>query len=142
MYTMKQGNSILSVSNVYGIGIDIQDITEIQSAIKKYDLKFLNKIFVPEEIEYCRKKSNPSQHFAARFSAKEALFKALGTGIGNGFCFTDAVILKKKTGEPYFKFYNTTEQTIKKQKLEAFVSLSHSKDYSIAQVVLISNFTK
>lgn len=74
MYTMKQGNSILSVPNVYGIGIDIQDITEIQSAIEKYDLKFLNKIFAPEEIEYCRKKKQSIPTFCSEIFCKGSPF--------------------------------------------------------------------
>lgn len=134
---MNQNNLASSVTNLYGIGIDIQSINEIESAIEKHGSKFLNKIFTAEEIAYCSSKQKPAQHFAARFSAKEAFLKALGTGIGAGFCLKDVTILNKNSGEPYFTYCNQVSKVVNEEKLKAFVSISHSLEYSVAQVILV-----
>ncbi|HDR7761764.1 holo-ACP synthase [Bacillus cereus] len=138
---MNQNTVAPFVTNLYGTGIDIQSINELEASINKYGLKFLNKIFTSEEIAYCSNKHKPSQHFAARFSAKEAFLKALGTGIGAGFCLKDVVVLNKDSGEPYLTYCNQVNRVVIEKKLKAFVSLSHSLEYSIAQVILLRDLT-
>ena len=69
---------------IIGIGIDIVDLDRFQRMLDRHGKRFLAKTFSEEEIAYCQSRKNPAQHFAARFAAKEAVFKALGTGWREG----------------------------------------------------------
>jgi holo-[acyl-carrier protein] synthase len=77
---------------IIGIGIDIVDVARIDALLKKYGERFQQRVFTRDEIAYCCGKGNPSLHFSARFAAKEAAVKALGTGFSKGIRFTDIEI--------------------------------------------------
>ena len=112
-----------------GIGIDIIEIDRIKTAVKQFKSDFLNKIFTKKEIDYCTsKKALKYPELAARFAAKEAYSKAIGTGI-NGIKWKDIEVVNMKNGKPeiYFK---------KKRNNKACVSLSHSKLYATAVVMI------
>lgn len=117
-----------------GIGIDIIEIDRIRSAIKHHHDTFLNRIFTKREISYCKnKRSFRFPELAARFAAKEAYSKALGTGM-TGIKWKDIEILNSSAGKPHIYINNKLDKN-------AMVSLSHSKKYATA-VVLIWKFTK
>ena len=78
---------------IAGVGIDIVDVPRIDALLEKYAERFQQRVFTQDEILYCRARSNPGLHFAARFAAKEAAVKALGTGIGQGIRFRDIEIV-------------------------------------------------
>ena len=69
---------------IHGTGVDIIEISRIKKSMDRYAGKFEEKIFTPQEIEYCRSQANPCKHFAGRFAAKEAVLKSLGTGMAQG----------------------------------------------------------
>lgn len=79
---------------IFGIGIDIIEVERVKNQISKSN-GFREKIFTEREIEYCESKKNKAQHYAARFAAKEAFFKAIGTGWRNGMAFNAIIILEK-----------------------------------------------
>lgn len=108
-----------------GIGIDIIEIQRINDAISKFGDKFLNKIFTENEINYCKAKAKPAQHFAARFAAKEAIIKSLGKEIS--LSFTDIEIINEFSGKP--------NAIIKGKSLVFEISISHSHNYAVACVV-------
>ena len=113
---------------VIGIGVDIIEIDRIKQSIDKYGDGFLNKIYTPFELEYCLKKSNKYQHLAARFAAKEAVYKALTTGTQEKAGWQNIEILNKPNGMPivklkgYLENYLTNGNSIK-------ISISHSNNY-------------
>lgn len=117
-------------------GTDIIEIDRIKDAIKSDT--FIKKIFTEKEIEYCESKKDPAriQSYAARFAAKEAIFKAISKvlPIDYGMEWKSIEILKEETGRPYV---NLKIDNKKKQNLKIDVSLSHIKDYAVATAVAI-----
>lgn len=118
-------------------GTDIIEINRIKESIESLGETFKNKIYTEKEIEYCESKKNAKyQHYAARFAAKEAIFKAVSELLSNKFEITwkDAEILDDGNGKPRinFKFKKIED------RLESIdISISHCKEYAVANVVLI-----
>ena len=118
-------------------GTDIIEINRIKESIESLGKNFKNKIYTEKEIEYCESKKNAKyQHYAARFAAKEAIFKAVSELLSNKFEITwkDAEILDDENGKPRinFKFKKIED------KIESIdISISHCKEYAVANVVLI-----
>jgi len=121
---------------IHNIGIDIIEVHRIKKAIEKNE-RFIKRIYLPSEIEYCQKKKNAHIHFAGRFAAKEALSKALQTGISRGVSFLDIEILNTRQGAPYIILHGKAKKIIDKLKIKnIFISISHIKETSVAVVVL------
>ena len=88
---------------VVGLGIDIIEIARVKKSIDEYGSLFLNKVFTKDEIIYCNNKFNKYQHFAARFAAKEAVYKAIASGWKEGLRWKDIEIGNEPTGMPKVK---------------------------------------
>ena len=119
-------------------GVDIVKNSRISKALKKNNFK--NKIFSNSEIEQSKKYKNKTNYFAKRFAAKEAFYKALGTGVRYNFSFKDVTIKNNKLGKPYIIINNNVKKKILKllklKKMKIHLSLSDEKKYSIAFVIL------
>src|SRR6478735_10398509 len=96
---------------IYGIGIDMIEVERIKHSITK-DAGFKAMIFSEREIDYCESKTNKYEHYAARFAAKEAFFKALGTGWLNGTAFNEVEIAHDEKGKPLVNLLGDTAATI------------------------------
>lgn len=117
-------------------GTDIIEIDRIKETIEELQDKFINKIYTESEIQYCESKQNVKyQHYAARFAAKEAIFKALSNILQDKYDITwkDAEILKDDKGKPYIHFINKEFKQIKSMD----ISISHCKQYAVANVVIV-----
>lgn len=122
--------------NILDIGIDIVEIERISQYLNKND-KFLKKLFTENEIELFQSKGNNPQTIAGNFAAKEAVSKSLGLGI-RGYDFRDIEILRDNLGKPIVITHNNLEKICKRHKiLEIKVSISHGKDYAIANAMTI-----
>lgn len=118
-------------------GTDIIEISRIQDSIETLGDSFTNKIFTKNEIEYCESKNKMKyQHYAARFAAKEAIFKAISVVLNDKFevSWQNAEILNDKNGKPYVHFINTD---IDNKIHDIDVSISHCKEYATANVVIV-----
>ena len=118
-------------------GTDIIEIQRIQNSIEKLGRKFLNRVFTEKEIEYCEGKKNQKyQHYAARFAAKEAAFKALSWKIKDKYDikWTDFEVLNDEQGKPIIKIYCIDYNDIENIDL----SLSHCKEYAVANVTVLA----
>ena len=115
---------------ISGLGIDIIEVERIQKLIEK-NPRFLPRIFTTEEIAYCQKKKNKYQHFAARFAAKEAFFKALGRKIK----WTDISLANLSTGKPVLEIKGEKLKE-KLASTKIHVSVSHLSQYAAAVVIL------
>lgn len=113
---------------VFGIGIDIIEIDRIKSSVEKYGDHFLNKIYTATELEYCMSKGNRYQHLAARFAAKEAVFKALSTGWSKDVGWQDIEIYNEPNGMPLVKLKGDLNSFLSNGK-QLKISMSHSRDY-------------
>jgi holo-[acyl-carrier protein] synthase len=119
------------------VGIDIIEIKRIERLFSANE-DFLRRIYTEKEVEYCKQKKNKYQHFAARFASKEAMFKALGTGWVGNMKWTDIELLNDEMGRPYLNLYGSVKEMAEKKHIDNIsVSLSHCKEYAIAQVLLV-----
>lgn len=120
----------------YTCGTDIIEIGRIKKSIEELGEKFLTKIYSEKEIRYCEGKNTAKyQHYAARFAAKEAIFKAISSNLNNKFelTWTDAEILNNEDGKPYVNFLTNKLRDLK----QIDISISHCKDYAVANVIAI-----
>jgi holo-[acyl-carrier protein] synthase len=122
------------MSAVLGIGIDIEEIARFEQLTAEWGLRFENKVYTEREIRYCNGKIRPAQHFAARFAAKEAFSKAIGTGWTGAFRWTDVEIRNDEAGKPSFLLHNSLAERF--GGLNIHLSLSHSGAYVAAMVVI------
>jgi len=121
---------------IRGIGTDIVDVARMREKIEK-ESGFRQFVFSPAEIDYCGRQTFPAEHYAARFAAKEALLKALGTGWANGIAFHEISVEHDDKGRPLFRFLGETAVTMDKTGLGSIhVSLSHERDKAVAFVVI------
>ncbi|MBC8042783.1 MAG: holo-ACP synthase [Rhizobacter sp.] len=115
------------------IGIDIIEVARIELSHAKYGRKFLERVLTDSEIAYCLSKSNPFESIAARFACKEAIGKALGTGISKDFGFHSVEISNDKFGKPVVKVRGKVKGLLRKK---IHLSLSHTHDYAVAVAVI------
>lgn len=113
---------------VIGIGIDIIEIERIKKSIDTYGDSFLNKIYTQNELDYCLAKNNKYQHLAARFAAKEAIYKALASGWEKDATWKSMEIFNEPNGLPIVNFYGKLKDFISDDK-DIKISLSHSDHY-------------
>jgi holo-[acyl-carrier protein] synthase len=130
---------------IFGIGTDIIEVSRIKSVMER-DIGFREKIFTEGEIAYCETMKNKQQNYAARFSAKEAFLKAIGTGWRFGVRFADIDVFHDVLGKPHIRLYGKAKELADKERItKIHVSLSHVKEMATAIVVLekeepMSNF--
>jgi holo-[acyl-carrier protein] synthase len=124
---------------VLGIGIDIIEVARIQASHERFGERFLKRILLPSEIEYCLSNRVPAPFLAVRFAAKEAISKAFGTGIGSQLGWLDMEICKKPSGEPYVVLHGSGKQLLEARQAKAVLaSLSHTQNYAAAVAMLES----
>ena len=128
---------------IFGIGTDIVNIKRMEKSLKNKNNKYKKRIFSKNEIIYCDKKRNPASFYAKRFAAKEALSKALGTGIKKGVDFKNIEIFNDANGKPNIKLKgkvdNYLKKKIKKNKYNIYLSLSDDKPWAQATVIISYN---
>ena len=123
---------------IVGTGIDIVEVFRMREAINKWGMGFLTKVFTDKEIKYSSSKRFAPQHFAARFAAKEAVVKAFGVARRFPLNWTDIEVFNDEEGKPVISFNNDALKLKKKKDVdEVVVSMSHSKNYAVANVILL-----
>ena len=122
---------------VVGVGIDIVDLKAFRARLSD-DL--VDELFLPDEIEYCKTQARPWEAFAARFAAKEALFKALGAGLAQGLRWKDVEVVREPSREPQLKLSGTVLSAASKRGAGRwYLSLTHSRASAAAVVVIDSD---
>ena len=119
---------------VKGVGIDIIEIARVRESVETSGDNFLDRIFTPGEIAYCRSRQNMYQHFAARFAAKEAVSKALSTGWSGEFNWKDVEVMNDDSGQPRISLGGKLK--VKLADSAVFVSISHSESHVVAMAVI------
>jgi holo-[acyl-carrier protein] synthase len=121
---------------IYGIGTDIIEVARIRGVMEK-DIGFREKIFTSGEIAYCETKKFKYENYAARFSAKEAFMKAIGTGWRFGIRFADIEVIHDEYGKPLIRLYGKAEELARIEGISKIhVSLSHVKEMALAVVTV------
>jgi holo-[acyl-carrier protein] synthase len=122
---------------IAGIGIDIVLVSRIDELIERYGERFLEKVFSRQEIEEGSKKMNGAQFFAARFAAREAFFKALGTGWGRGLSLRDVSVAHDELGRPFLNLSERAEGILGSMEIAgSHLSMTHEEDSALAIVIL------
>jgi holo-[acyl-carrier protein] synthase len=122
---------------IIGSGIDLAEIPRIQQSIERYGARFLDRIYTAREQAYCLRKRNSAESFAARFAAKEAAAKALGTGISHGVGWLEIEVVREPSGRPTIQFHGRAAQIAARiGAVHAALSITHTKDLAMASVLL------
>jgi holo-[acyl-carrier protein] synthase len=121
---------------IFGIGTDIIEVWRVGDKLARTK-RLKEKVFTPREIEYCEARKMSAQHFAARFSAKEAFLKAMGTGWSGGRKFDEIEVVNDALGKPELFIHGKVKEFCEAHAITGMeVSLSHIKDLAQAVVVL------
>jgi len=121
---------------IIGIGTDIISIDRFSKSVERQGEKFLETIFTEEEKHYCQKFKDPMGAYAARFSAKEAVAKALGCGFTETFSFLDIEVMKDEKGKPSIQLSTRAQEEFDSPQIE--ISISHCKEYATAFAIAFS----
>ncbi len=122
---------------IVGIGVDIVEIEKLRLAMVRRGDRLRNRAFTPGEVEFCEARVNKFQHYSARFAAKEAAFKAIGTGWRQGVGWQDVEVTNHLTGKPELILRGKTLEFANRMGAKIYwVSLSHTDQYAVAQVIL------
>lgn len=120
---------------VLGVGIDVIEVERIASVVRRHGERFLRRIFTPLEVE--RSHGNRDQYLASRFAAKEAAFKALGTGWGGGVKWIDVEVANLATGAPVMTLAGAAQMRAESMGVTRIhVTISHTAGHAMAQVLL------
>jgi len=122
---------------IVGTGIDITEVARIRHSIDRYGSRFLNRVYTAAEQAYCLRKRNSAESFAARFAAKEAGAKALGTGINYGISWLEIEVVRPPGSRPTVQFHGRAGQFAARLGVShSALSITHTNDVAMASVIL------
>ena len=125
---------------IVGTGVDIAEVGRIRAAMQRFGDRFLKRVFTPDEARYCLGKPNAAERLAARFAAKEAGMKAIGTGLRHGITWRDVEVVRLPGQRPMLKFGGKAAEFAARLGCKrTHLSLSHTADQAIAHVILESD---
>jgi holo-[acyl-carrier protein] synthase len=121
---------------ILGTGVDLAEVDRIAHAIERWGDRFLKRVYTEREIAYVKRKANKAERFAARFAAKEAGMKALGTGaVGVGW--HDFEVINLPSGRPTLEFHRRAKARAERMGVKAVsVSMTHTKSMAMAMVIV------
>jgi holo-[acyl-carrier protein] synthase len=126
--------------SVRGIGIDVVQISRMREVLARWQERFLHRVFTEGEIAYCRARRDPVPHFAARFAAKEAGLKALGTGLRLGIQWRELEVVRARGEAPTLVLSGRSREIgLTRGGTRMLLALTHDGDYALAQAMLIAD---
>jgi len=125
---------------VRGIGVDLVKIPRMREVISRWDERFLRRVFTEQEIAYCRSRRDPVPHFAARFAAKEAGMKALGTGLRLGVKWRELEVRRERGSAPTLVLHGRSREIgLSRGGRHMLLALTHDGDYAMAPAMLVDD---
>jgi holo-[acyl-carrier protein] synthase len=122
---------------IVGTGVDIAEVPRIRESIERFGERFLNRVFTREEIQYCESRAGKFESYAARFAAKEAGMKALGTGWNHGVRWRDIEVVRRKGQRPTIQFHGQAAAFAEKLGARNIaLSITHTREQALAHVIL------
>ena len=118
-----------------GLGIDLVEVGRIKRAHNRWGERFLRRVFTASERAYSMRKAHPEQSLAARFAAKEAVLKAIGTGLSGGIRWTDVEVTNDRSGKPGVRLGERITRRIGDRRV--LLTISHTKELAVAQAILL-----
>jgi holo-[acyl-carrier protein] synthase len=123
---------------IVGIGTDIIEVVRIGKMIERHGEIFLNRVFTDEEIRYCQRRKEYTQHYAGRWAAKEAVMKTLGTGFSRGVGWRDIEICSNRSGQPSIVLRGGAREIAQQQGIgDVLITISHCRAYATATAVAV-----
>ena len=124
--------------NVLGHGVDITECPRMTELLDRHGDRFLKRVFTPHELDYCRKHKESTQHLAGRFAAKEAVLKALGTGMRGQMKWTDVQIANNDLGKPEIALAGESALVAERQGIsQILVTISHTREHAVASAIAL-----
>ena len=122
---------------IVGTGVDLAEVPRIRASIERYGEKFIRRIYTPAEIAYVERKANKCERYAARFAAKEAGMKAIGTGWRHGVTWQDFEVANLRSGKPTLLFHGVAAGFAEKLGVKHIsLSITHTAGLGMAHVIL------
>lgn len=122
---------------IVGTGVDVAEVNRIRESIERFGERFLRRVFTEGEVEYCERKASRFESYAARFAAKEAGMKALGTGWNHGVRWRDIEVVRPRGQRPTIKFHGQAAAFAEKLGTKNIsLSITHTRDQALAHVIL------
>jgi holo-[acyl-carrier protein] synthase len=122
---------------IVGTGIDLCEVARIRASFERFGERFRNRVFTPLEIAYVERKANRFERYAARFAAKEAGMKAIGTGWKRGVTWHDFEVTNLPSGKPTLRFHGVAARVAEALKIRSIsLSMTHTAEMAMAQVIL------
>jgi holo-[acyl-carrier protein] synthase len=127
------------MSQIFGIGVDIVECLRIAQMIERHGEAFLNRVYTDQEIEYCHSRKMSTQHFAGRWAAKEAIVKALGSGLRHGIRWRDVEVHSDPQGKPVVGMRGAARDMIEKLGIaQVMVTISHCRTHATAYALALA----
>jgi holo-[acyl-carrier protein] synthase len=124
-------------SMIVGTGVDICEVDRIRGSVERFGDRFLHRVFTEGEIQYCERKANRFESYAARFAAKEAGMKALGTGWNHGVRWRDIEVVRPRGQRPTIQFHGQAGAIAAKLGVtNVALSITHTSDQALSHVIL------
>jgi holo-[acyl-carrier protein] synthase len=124
---------------IVGTGIDIAEVDRVGKTIARFGRRFTERVFTADEISYCESKANKTERYAARFAAKEAAMKAIGTGWNHGVTWRDVEVRRSPGSRPTIAFHGRAGEFFSRLgAVRAHLSLTHTEQFAMAAVILES----
>ncbi|MGD1211335.1 MAG: holo-ACP synthase [Candidatus Acidiferrales bacterium] len=121
---------------IVGLGLDIAEVDRIEAAIRRHGAPFLERLYTPSEVAYCESYKDKFERYAARFAAKEAAMKALGTGWSRGVRWRDIEVAREPSGKPTIRLEGVAQQIAQRMGVKNIsLSITHSGNLALAQVI-------
>ncbi|MGH7306343.1 MAG: holo-ACP synthase [Candidatus Rokuibacteriota bacterium] len=125
---------------ITGLGVDLVSIPRMRATIDRWQDRFVERVFTDGEIAYCRSRRDPAPHFAARFAAKEAGFKALGTGLQLGVRWRELEVRREREEAPTLALSGRAKEIgLARGGRRMLLSLTHEGEYALAQAILVDD---
>jgi holo-[acyl-carrier protein] synthase len=122
---------------IVGTGVDLAEVPRVRHLVERYGRRFIERVYTASEIAYVERKANRFERFAARFAAKEAGMKAIGTGWKHGVTWQDFEVANLPTGKPTLRLHGVAAQVADRLRVRNIsLSLTHTKEYGMAHVIL------
>ncbi len=122
---------------IVGTGVDLAEVPRIRASFERFGERFRNRVFTPSEIAYVERKANRYERYAARFAAKEAGMKAIGTGWKRGVTWQDFEVTNLPSGKPTLRFHGAAARVAEALKVRnVSLSMTHTAELAMAQVIL------
>lgn len=123
---------------IVGVGTDIIEVVRIGQMIERHGEVFLNRVYTDEEIRYCQKRKDYTQHYAGRWAAKEAVMKTLGTGFSRGVGWRDIEICSNRSGRPSIVLRGAAREIAEQAGIcDILISISHCRSFATATAIAV-----